>query len=548
MWASYSRPIRCSSPACADQIRHEDPRLINYLLEHSYLWLRDIPLHRDLWTPPFFYPTRDTFAFSDTLLGAAPLYWFWRLAGIPADTSFQLWLVTCFPINFAVFFVFLRRTFSLAVVPSTIGAFLYAFGAPRVSDIGHPQLLPHFFTIVALMVLGRLLEGRQRRFAAQGALWSILAVAIAAQFYTSVYMAWFLSLGGGIALLWGLRDRSCRPALAGLLRRDWGLMTASLTLAAVLIAPLLLRYLELARQLGPRTMFEVSLALPTLGSWVYLGPESWVYHWQPRLLGLVRYGAIEPAKRIGVGWMTLPLCLWGLVLGRDRPAVRILGLTGLTLAILVTPLPRFFLLGLGVAEWAFLSVIVWRKRNRLAAEPFELILLGLLSCVSFPLSSIVLACAMLAIGSATRLVTKGGLSESVPRFTAILAFAFLLLTTFQQSPDVLVTAAVLDLSIVAMGRLAPVRPGRLSLVAMVVATATVLILVPGTLTLWKYLHTYIPGGGVIRVPTRAIFLILIPLSIGLALAWEWLEVKPGWKYVFPLASLHVRAGSLDNDL
>src|SRR3954464_8645826 len=34
-------------------LNHEDPRLISYLLEHGYLWLKGNPLHRELWNPPF---------------------------------------------------------------------------------------------------------------------------------------------------------------------------------------------------------------------------------------------------------------------------------------------------------------------------------------------------------------------------------------------------------------------------------------------------------------------------------------------------------------
>ena len=50
------------------QLNHEDPRLINYLLEHGYLWLRGTPLHRELWNPPFYFPATNVLAYSDTML------------------------------------------------------------------------------------------------------------------------------------------------------------------------------------------------------------------------------------------------------------------------------------------------------------------------------------------------------------------------------------------------------------------------------------------------------------------------------------------------
>src|SRR5215471_6433006 len=45
------------------QIDHEDPRFINYLLEHGYQWLTGNRLHRELWNPPFFYPATNALAF-----------------------------------------------------------------------------------------------------------------------------------------------------------------------------------------------------------------------------------------------------------------------------------------------------------------------------------------------------------------------------------------------------------------------------------------------------------------------------------------------------
>src|SRR5690242_4521261 len=58
-----------------------DSRLLNYLLEHDYRWLLRQPAHRDLWSPPFFYPEANVGAYSDILLSAGPCYWPWRLLG-----------------------------------------------------------------------------------------------------------------------------------------------------------------------------------------------------------------------------------------------------------------------------------------------------------------------------------------------------------------------------------------------------------------------------------------------------------------------------------
>jgi hypothetical protein len=70
------------------QTNDDDPRLINYLLEHSYRWLVQEPGHRRFWDIPIFFPARNVAGFSDTLLSVAPLYWLCRLARVLPDTAF----------------------------------------------------------------------------------------------------------------------------------------------------------------------------------------------------------------------------------------------------------------------------------------------------------------------------------------------------------------------------------------------------------------------------------------------------------------------------
>src|SRR5271166_1575721 len=172
------------------QIDHEDPRFINYLLEHTYQWLRGNPLHGEIWSPPFFYPAQEVLAFSDTLISAGPLYWPWRLAGLPADTSFQLWLMTCVSVNYLAFFLLLSRALRLRVVPSTMGAFLFAFGATRIVEIGHPQLLTQFFSIIAIFAFLQIFDDRALPRWHRTLQWSVAFLAITAQLYSAFYLAW----------------------------------------------------------------------------------------------------------------------------------------------------------------------------------------------------------------------------------------------------------------------------------------------------------------------------------------------------------------------
>ena len=58
----------------------------------------------------------------------------------------------------------------------------------------------------------------------------------------------------------------------------------------------------------------------------------------------------DSAHRIGLGLVSPLVCLWGLWCERANPAVRTLGLTALTLFVIVTWLPRYLPLGLAQAH------------------------------------------------------------------------------------------------------------------------------------------------------------------------------------------------------
>jgi hypothetical protein len=69
------------------QVNHGDPRLVNYQLEHTFLWLSGRSGHESFWSPPVFHPALHVGAYSDTVVGAAPLYWLWRFSGLEGGAA-----------------------------------------------------------------------------------------------------------------------------------------------------------------------------------------------------------------------------------------------------------------------------------------------------------------------------------------------------------------------------------------------------------------------------------------------------------------------------
>ena len=127
-----------------------DARLINYLLEHSFLWLTQNYPHSEFWSPPIFWPLNNTLAFSDILIGEMIIY-------IPIrffiKDPFQIFFVITNILNYAVFYIFSRKILKLEVLFASISAFFFAFNLPRYAQSNHIQLLAQFYMILPVMFL-----------------------------------------------------------------------------------------------------------------------------------------------------------------------------------------------------------------------------------------------------------------------------------------------------------------------------------------------------------------------------------------------------------
>src|SRR5439155_3041209 len=125
-----------------------DSRFNNSILEHSFRCIRPGPYGGTLWSPRFFYPADHVLAYSENLLGSAPIYWLFRTMLAPSF-AFSLWMMACCILCFATFAALLRR---LDLHPFLIaaGAFIFAFGFHRARLINHQQMLPQFFFPLAV--------------------------------------------------------------------------------------------------------------------------------------------------------------------------------------------------------------------------------------------------------------------------------------------------------------------------------------------------------------------------------------------------------------
>jgi hypothetical protein len=347
-----------------------DTRLVTYILEHSYRWLRGMPAHQSLWSPPVFYPAPNTFAYSDSMLSVAPVYWLLRFVGLSPDTALQWWMLVIGTLNYLVCYVLLRRVVRVERAGAALGALLFAFGGARIAQIRHQQLLPHFYTLVALFAVIRLFETRaaSEQRAREWRWPALFITGVVAQCYAEVYLAWFLILSLAIAAAWALAVPRYRRAFLSGLRRHALVLTVASFAGLVALAPLIVHYGAAAREAGYWDFSMIASMLPRLQSWLYMGSQSWLYH-RLAATDIMRAIPMEHEQRIGLGIITTIGIIWGLWSARRRPMVGLTALTALTLVVLTLQWPG------GLTAWHLVYTLVPGARAIRAVSRICLILL-----------------------------------------------------------------------------------------------------------------------------------------------------------------------------
>jgi hypothetical protein len=319
-----------------------DTRLNNFVLEHSYRWLRGwLTFHPiSLWDQPIFFPAPNTGAYTEVLLGSAPLYWLFRAVRFAPDTSFQLWMIAVVVLDFVSMTVFLRNCLGFGRSASAVGGYLFAFASPRLAQLGHQQMLPQFFTIFALYGLFRFFQPR-RMTAAQGIY--VFFVCLAAQLWASLYLGWFLCLGLLLMFVWTCCLRSHREIFLDHVARNLKTLATAATASLILVAPVAIHYANARRATGARPWWDAARMVPPIQAWLYLGPQSWLYSWQSGF-EIFRRIATEHEQRLGIGWATLILAVAGLYLFQRGEGgwVRLAWLSMIALLVLVTLYPGGF--------------------------------------------------------------------------------------------------------------------------------------------------------------------------------------------------------------
>jgi hypothetical protein len=200
-----------------------DPLLVTWILWWS---THAVPLTAAWWNAPAFYPSTGVFAFSENLLGLAPI-----TAPIIALThsplaAYNIVFLASYLLSglgaYMLAFVLTRRHDA-----SFVAAVAFAFAPYRLSHLQHLQLLSSYWMPVAIAALHLYLAAPRWRWAAVFAgSWLLQALACGYYFFfltifVVLWLAWFAPRrlawrdGARLAVAWGVAGLAIAPILLG---------------------------------------------------------------------------------------------------------------------------------------------------------------------------------------------------------------------------------------------------------------------------------------------------------------------------------------------
>jgi hypothetical protein len=321
-----------------------DPRFNEFLLEHSWRWLRG-ETGRGFFDLPMAWPVQNLLAHSEPMLSFGPFYWPFRALGLSSSTSHQLWMMLMAALNFGAFYALVRRALCFDPLAASASAFLFAFGLPRVAQIGHSQLWPQLYIVAVLFGLHALLSespsDRARRWAAPAVI-----VGLSLQAWGCLYNAIFLAYACLVTGLFALSYSTWRTRALRTLRETPPIGYVCIAVAIACLWPLAESYAAAAGSTSEWNATEARLLQPRIGSLVYVWRGSWFYGWMTTATPLGQLPAVHE-QALGLGFLTTGVVLYTLASHWRTPAVRLIALL-----VLVLFLPAMMWPGDQTAWWS----------------------------------------------------------------------------------------------------------------------------------------------------------------------------------------------------
>ncbi len=236
-----------------------DGRLNLYFLEHAYQYFTGKV--GNYWDAPFMVPEPNVIAFSDNLLGTAPLYSLFRAWGADQFFAYQLWFISITAFNYCAAYLLLRYILPNAYA-CAVGAMVFAFSMALYSQLTHAQTFPRFAIPLAFLMA---LIFRQR-YEVKYFFFTLLFLVY--QIYCGIYMGFMLAIPLALMLFFIIREVKWGAALKGDSRMWWIKMVLSVVANVAILMPLMWPYMQRGFGPGIRHYREIIHHMPTLKSYV----------------------------------------------------------------------------------------------------------------------------------------------------------------------------------------------------------------------------------------------------------------------------------------
>jgi hypothetical protein len=212
-----------------------DGRLNLYFLEHAFkLFNGQLTSY---WDAPFMYPEKNVLAYSDNLLGSAPIYALFRWLGYDTFTSYQFWFISLSVLNYTACYLLIKYIFKNSYA-AVIGAMVFAFSMALQSQMTHVQMFPRFPIPLAFLFLLKFEKGLDVKH-----LFGALLMVVY-QMYCGIYLGFMLAVPFGIMLviIYLRHKEEIRSKIKEL---KWSLqIIGSFFANALILLPLMLPYME----------------------------------------------------------------------------------------------------------------------------------------------------------------------------------------------------------------------------------------------------------------------------------------------------------------
>ncbi len=281
-----------------------DNRMVTAQLEY---WHQAFEGHGSFLSPGYFYPAKGVLGYSDAYLSLAFPYHLLRLIPLDLFTAFQICVLLANLLDYLLAFLMLRRSLGFSLASSSLGAFVFAFSAPKFNQWSHTQMQCLFGLPLVLWIWAWMARELGHQSSQRFLFWGAVAGwVLSLQLLTAFYPGWFFLFWAGLSLAISF----CLPPCRSFWKKLWYLrkkaLLASIAVTLLGFIPLAVIYFPVLWEIGGKPFSEVRMMIPNLWTYLWMGPRHAWWGWMGDQVPALQTLPVEGEMRMGFG-LTLTL-------------------------------------------------------------------------------------------------------------------------------------------------------------------------------------------------------------------------------------------------